>query len=260
MKPIQSFFAIIKAYCAINVLLLPLPFSEGGYILAPIAMAVACFFEALSASRLTDVAYKHQIYSYPLLMKKAMGDKGFIAAKVALSLAHFQFSIGQISFILESLQSTIGAWVGHDSPLWIYGILIWVIYTPLVWIRYFKFLEKAFIFAVFMILLGVMTTVVFALKEIEENDGPGPEVKPFVRSSYWTMVGFAFYMFEGIGCLLPVQREAAQPEQFPRLVIFALLTLFAFYVLFSFLCYYAWGSDLDEAVVTEMLPADNTSV
>ena len=167
-------------------------------------MAVACFFETLSASRLTDVAYKQQIYSYPLLMKKAMGDKGFIAAKVALSLAHFQFTVGQISFILESLQSTIGAWVGHDSPLWIYGILIWVIYTPLVWIRYFKFLEKAFIFAVFMILLGVMTTAVFALKEIEENDGPGPEVKPFVRNSYWTMVGFAFFMFEGIGSLLPV--------------------------------------------------------
>jgi len=32
------------------------------------------------------------------------------------------------------------------------------------------------------------------------------------------------------------------------------------YALFGFLCYYAWGSDLNESVVTEMLPPDNTWV
>jgi len=31
-------------------------------------------------------------------------------------------------------------------------------------------------------------------------------------------------------------------------------------VLFSSLCYYAWGADLTEPVVTEMLPADNLFV
>ena len=40
----------------------------------------------------------------------------------------------------------------------------------------------------------------------------------------------------------------------------ALVSLCTFYTLFSFLCYYSWGSDLDEAVVTEMLPADNVFV
>ena len=32
------------------------------------------------------------------------------------------------------------------------------------------------------------------------------------------------------------------------------------YVLFAFTCYYAWGSNLDESVVTEMLPPDNVFV
>ena len=32
------------------------------------------------------------------------------------------------------------------------------------------------------------------------------------------------------------------------------------YILFSLLCYYAWGSDLTEPVVTEMLPAGNMVV
>ena len=128
------------------------------------------------------------------------------------------------------------------------------------WIRYLKFLEKAFVFAVLMILLGVLTTSVFALKQISDQDGPGPDIKPINKSSYWNMVGFAFFMFEGIGCLLPVQREAAKPELFPTQTVLALVSLCTFYTLFSFLCYYSWGSDLDESVVTEMLPADNVFV
>ena len=44
MGTLATFFAILKAYCAINVLLLPLSFSEGGYILSPCAMLIALFF------------------------------------------------------------------------------------------------------------------------------------------------------------------------------------------------------------------------
>ena len=74
------------------------------------------------------------------------------------------------------------------------------------------------------------------------------------------MIGFAFFMFEGIGCLLPVMREAEKPEIYPMQTLGALCLLCTLYVLFAFTCYYAWGSDLTESVVTEMLPPDNTFV
>jgi len=74
------------------------------------------------------------------------------------------------------------------------------------------------------------------------------------------MVGFAFFMFEGIGCMLPVMREVERPEIFPKQVIGALFTLCLIYISFSSLCFYSWGSDLNEVVVTEMLPADNKFV
>ena len=56
MGTVKTFFAVLKGYCAINVLLLPCSFANGGYLLSPIAMIVACFFEALCAARLTSVA------------------------------------------------------------------------------------------------------------------------------------------------------------------------------------------------------------
>ena len=93
-----------------------------------------------------------------------------------------------------------------------------------------------------------------------EQGGHGPDWVPINKESYWDMVGFAFFMFEGIGSLLPVMREVERPEIYPRQTVMALLLLCCIYVLFSFLCYYAWGTDLDESVVTEMLPADNVFV
>lgn len=74
------------------------------------------------------------------------------------------------------------------------------------------------------------------------------------------MVGFAFFMFEGIGCLLPIMRETEKPEQSPCIVVSAIVSLCFIYMLFSSICYYAWGADLTEPVVTEMLPADNAFV
>ena len=108
-----------------------------------------------------------------------------------------------------------------------------------------------------MILLGIVTTLVFAVKQIEEQGGPGPDVQPIVKESYWNMVGFAFFMFEGIGCLLPIMKEAEKPDLYPMQTLCALVFLCVLYVMFAFTCYYAWGTNLDEPVVTEMLPADN---
>ena len=67
-----------------------------------------------------------------------------------------------------------------------------------------------------MILLGVMTTMSFALIDVSEQGGPGPDIQPVVKETYWNMIGFAFFMFEGIGCVLPVMREVAQPDIVPK--------------------------------------------
>lgn len=72
--------------------------------------------------------------------------------------------------------------------------------------------SKCFMFACLMIAIGVLTTSYFAFDLIEEQEGSGPEFVAVNEQSYWGMVGFAFFMFEGIGCLLPVMRETEKPE------------------------------------------------
>ena len=50
----QAYFALIKAYCAINVLLLPKAFKNGGWLLSPLSLMVACVFEATCAIKLAQ--------------------------------------------------------------------------------------------------------------------------------------------------------------------------------------------------------------
>ena len=56
-------------------------------------------------------------------------------------------------------------------PLWVYGLFIWILYSPLMWIRTLEYFAKGFIIAVFLILLGVATTSYFALDLIDAQDG-----------------------------------------------------------------------------------------
>lgn len=44
MSRMQTFFAMLKCYCAINVLLTPKSFANGGFLLSPIVLVIACIF------------------------------------------------------------------------------------------------------------------------------------------------------------------------------------------------------------------------
>ena len=89
MSKLGAYFALLKAYCAVNVLLLPLSFVNGVYLLSPIAILVACFFETLCAVRLSHVANRYKLFSYPMIALKALGKKGYTTIRILLALAHF---------------------------------------------------------------------------------------------------------------------------------------------------------------------------
>jgi len=151
-----------------------------------------------------------------------------------------------MTFTLKSLQSTFGAWTGHISPLWVFGVAIVLLYSPIVWVRKLESYRHAFIFGVAMIGLGVVTTSVFAVREIEVNNGEsGPDYVALNKDSFWSMIGFSFFMFEGIGCLIPIMRETEKPEKLPIITASALVFLCLVYAIFSSLCYYTWGGDLN---------------
>ena len=52
MDNIRTFFALVKSYMAINILLTPRSLVNGGYILSPFALIIACSIECFGSIRL----------------------------------------------------------------------------------------------------------------------------------------------------------------------------------------------------------------
>jgi len=75
MNKCQAFFALCKCYCAINVLLTPKAFKNGGYLLSPIALMLACSLQTLCAIKLSQCGMKLKKCSYPDIVGKALGKR-----------------------------------------------------------------------------------------------------------------------------------------------------------------------------------------
>ena len=116
------------------------------------------------------------------------------------------------------MQSTASAWFGineEDCPLWLMGIIVFFVYSPLVWVRTVEYFANHYVLSMAMIFISVFITSIFALKIIHDNDGePGPDFVPIREKTYWDMIGFAFFMFEGINLLIPVCNES-KAKQLP---------------------------------------------
>lgn len=112
MNMFQAYFALLKAYCAINILLLPKSFRNGGYVLSPITLICACIFEGTCAIKLSQCGLLTGQISYTDIVKKALGPRIHSIIKVVLAFVQFQFTISMLAFVIESLNSTIIALKG----------------------------------------------------------------------------------------------------------------------------------------------------
>jgi len=63
------------------------------------------------------------------------------------------------------------------------------------------------------------------------------------------MIGFSFYCFEGIGVLMPVMEHTADPQKFPKILTYALMTLCSIFVFFGLICYSYLGHLKDNIVI-----------
>ena len=115
-------------------------------------------------------------------------------------------------------------------------------------------------FGVFMILIAIITISCYCLGIISRRDYEPPTYQGYYsinKSSYWDMIGFSFFMFEGIGSVMPVMNACNKEakDNFSYLLTGALGTLCTLYILFAELCYYTFGNGLSESIVMQEMPS-----
>ena len=136
-----------------------------------------------------------------------------------------------------------------------------LILAPISWIRHIERFSGGFIFAVLVILTMVLTMIVFeSIKIADDDNEAGPDWQMFNKDKYYIMISLSFYMFEGIGSMLPIMESSDCKDDFSYLLAAALSTLCGVHIIFSELSYYTYGDDLNEPIIIFKLPAENAWV
>ena len=251
MDNIEVFMALCKGYCSINILVLPKQFDNGGWVTGVVTIFVCTILVLICALKLVQCGSHVMIYNYPDIADYAWGRKLHIAVKIILALCQFSFTVAQISFSIQALESTFVA----DNKVvsrWWFALGIIALYTPLAWARKLSYFSMGYAIGMIMILYtaGLIASIsIFDLaSKGPENDG----FRPFNATGSWDMIGFGFYAFEGIGVVMPVMREAKNPRQLPKILTKAIITLSIFFLSFGLICYRYFGSQDESIVIYEM--------
>lgn len=146
-------------------------------------------------------------------------------------------------------------------------------FSPLAWVREIETFKVGFIFGFAMIVVTVLTISIFcvgmntssakiSLNKTHTNssfiyDVAKRGLVPINEDKYWTMIGFAFFMFEGIGTVMPVMSATKNREEFPTILALTLGFLAFMYIIFSELCYFTFGKNLNRPIIMEMMPSAN---
>lgn len=237
------------------MLLLPKAFKNGGYLLSPIALSLACLFECTCAIKLSQCGNRIGKASYTEIIFEALGSRVQNVFQIIIAFVQFTFTISQLAFVIESIDSSFDL----DNKYFI-AIGMLFIFGPIACVRRIEKFRFAFMFGVAMIAIAVITISGFCIFDIQQRGYEQPEVYYAVNHDrYWDMIGFSFFMFEGIGSVMPVMNacnDKAKAE-FPYLIAAALITLCSIYILFSELCYYNFGDGLKESIVMQEMPSEN---
>lgn len=86
---------------------------------------------------------------------------------------------------------------------WWFGLLTFIIYTPLCWIRKIAVFNKTHLFADVIIVVMILAIIVYAILDVVDGKKPHG-YQPINWESWLEMVGFAVYTYEGIGVVLPI--------------------------------------------------------
>lgn len=242
----------------------PKAFKNGGYLFSPIALIMAAMLQMYCAVKLTQCGMLVKKISYPDIADKAMGRQGKKLIELCLAVIHFQFTIAQLAFIVEGIKSTVESMTGKSTLKEIHiGLIVLSLFSPLAWVRKIETFKIGFMFGFAMIVVTIITISVFCFSMNISSSEPD-ELSlsewgfiPINKDSYFSTIGFFFFLFEGIGGVMPIMSATRDRESFPILLCGTFMFLCMMHIGFAELCYYTFGNNLTKAIIMEHMPAAN---
>jgi len=157
------------------------------------------------------------------------------------------FTCGYVQFIVTNLSQ-----ITHISVYW-FGLLCLLCFIPIVFVRKIEKFAYFHIAADCVIFATILICSITAGESISAN-GKGPGVVDFNSAHYISFCGFAIYVFEGIGLIIPIQEAMINPNDFRKVITFTVAFVASLYFFFGSITYYAYGTDTQSPITLNLDP------
>ena len=77
--PAETYFSLLKGYCAIAILIMPKAFVNGGWAASAALELASCLITTVCAAKLVQAGMQLKMFSYSLIVEKALGKSGRVA-------------------------------------------------------------------------------------------------------------------------------------------------------------------------------------
>lgn len=232
-------------------------FKNGGWLYSPTVLTFTFIFTLISVIKLIDSANKVQIYNYGELVEHALGRRYAAVLRLAEGLMSFFYILPPLAFFMKTLYSFFRLVTGHDHDKVIYIYVSILFFAPIVWVRRVEIFRVTYILAILCtVYLYITVSSILVVEEIQTKDWePAAGVKPFNIRRFINMWANSYYIFDGVGRILPIL-EQTETNNFKDPTKLAMFTILIANIIFGELCYHFYGDSLTEFFVTEMPPLD----
>ena len=164
----RTYFSLLKGFIATGILYMPKNFKNAGWVWAGISMFASYVLTLICINKLLQARANFK-GSFTELGEKALGLPGRYMVDTFLVIMQIGFLIGQIYFIANSLSEVFSNAFDIHLNIWWFGLICFVITTPLSFVRKIEKFAFSHVFADILIFVTTIVILVFAGLNVKDN-------------------------------------------------------------------------------------------
>lgn len=266
----ETLIHLLKGNVGSGILAMPDAIKNAGLLVGIIglqligAIAIHCMHLLVVSSKVLCLELGRRRMNYAEVAESAfkLGPERFRGlavpasrlVNVFLCITQIGFCCVYVVFVAQNVKQVIDEHVSFHMSVYAYMVLVTIPLVVLCWIRDLKILTPFSMLANFLILSGLVITFVYLLHDL-------PPVTDRKAFAHWSQLplyfGTAIYAFEGIGMVLPLENEMANPGEFRGwngVLNTGMMLVMCMYTAVGFFGYLKYGEDV-QGSITLNLPA-----